>query len=68
MKKILFLLLFAGGSSLFAQEGNQLAFPGAEGFGIYTSGGRCGRVFYVTILGDDGEGTFRRAQSGRVHV
>ena len=33
-----------------------VAFPGAEGFGKYTSGGRGGRVVYVTSLADDAEG------------
>ena len=33
------------------------AFPGAEGFGKYTSGGRGGKVVYVTSLADDADGT-----------
>ena len=33
-----------------------LAFPGAEGFGKYTSGGRGGKVVYVTTLADDADG------------
>ena len=33
-----------------------LAFPGAEGFGKYTSGGRGGQVVYVTTLADDADG------------
>lgn len=33
-----------------------LAFPGAEGFGKYTSGGRGGKVVYVTTLADDANG------------
>ena len=33
-----------------------VAFPGAEGFGKYTSGGRGGKVVYVTSLEDDAEG------------
>ena len=33
------------------------AFPGAEGFGKYTSGGRGGKVVYVTTLVDDADGT-----------
>ncbi len=33
------------------------AFPGAEGFGKYASGGRGGQVVYVTNLADDPDGT-----------
>ena len=33
-----------------------IAFPGAEGFGKYASGGRGGQVVYVTTLADDADG------------
>lgn len=49
-------------------EGLHYAFPGAEGFGQLTTGGRGGKVFYVDKLIDDGSiGTLRYAvnQSGK---
>ena len=37
------------------------AFPGAEGGGMYSFGGRGGRIIVVTSLADEGPGTLREA-------
>jgi hypothetical protein len=37
------------------------AFPGAEGGGMYSFGGRGGRILVVTSLADEGPGTLREA-------
>lgn len=50
-----------------AEEADKLSsFPGAEGFGRYTTGGRRGVVYHVTTLEDGNEkGTFRHAVNQR---
>jgi len=42
-------------------QANIPAFPGAEGGGAYTPGGRGGKIFVVSSLEDSGSGTFREA-------
>ena len=58
---IMVILFLFNISFLFAQ---QPAFPGAEGFGRYVTGGRGGSVKIVNNLNDSGSGLFNRA--GRV--
>ena len=67
MKKVLFLLTALLLSlTADAQFDSAPAFPGAEGFGRYTTGGRGGAVYHVTRLDDDSNpGSFRYACNQR---
>ncbi len=55
------ICLALGWAGLGAQPQKVPAFPGAEGFGAQTPGGRGGRVIAVTTLDDGGPGSFRAA-------
>lgn len=62
---VLFVKCTAQKNAASNDETIPIAFPGAEGYGKYATGGRGGKIFIVSNLNDKGPGSFREAAEGK---